>query len=47
MNDLKDILTDILDLIERLARGYDEQDIIDDVHQTFIRINNLVVKEDE
>lgn len=45
--ELKGILTDILDLIERLARGYSEDDIIYDIKNIYKRINNLEENSDE
>ena len=40
-SELKEILTDILDLIERLARGYDEEDIITVLNKTWRKIGEL------
>lgn len=42
-----DILTDILELIERLARGYDENDIIDYLKNTYKKLNNIEVTKNE
>ena len=46
-NELKDILTDILDFIERLTRGYSEEDIITDLSKTYRKINELEVTNNE
>ena len=45
--ELKDILTDILEIIERLARGYDKEDIINYLNKTYIKINSVEVKDNE
>lgn len=46
-SELKDILTDILELIERLARGYDEEDVITELKKVWRKIGNLENEEVE
>ena len=41
--ELKTILTDILEMIERLARGYDENDIINYLNKTYRKLYEMEV----